>query len=178
MNRIVIAMVGLIAVGLAVYGLRAVWNRPPPAWSTDEARMSAAPAPNFALKDYDGNAVTLSQFAGRPVVVNAWAAWCPFCREELKDFAAVQEEFGNRVIIIAIDRAEPLETAQRYTDELGVTGKMIFLLDPSDSFYQSIGGFSMPETIFVDAAGQIVFHKRGPMKVEEIRERIRQTFDL
>ncbi|MEK7108566.1 MAG: TlpA disulfide reductase family protein [Patescibacteria group bacterium] len=135
-------------------------------------------APDFRLQDYNSKTVRLADFAGKPVVVNSWAAWCPFCRQELVDFATVKREFGDRIEIIAIDRAESLETAKRYTDELGVTGDLVFLLDPGDSFYQSIGGFSMPETIFVDAAGQIVFHKRGPMEADEVRRRIRDAFGI
>ena len=113
----------------------------------------------------------MSDFRGKAVVVNAWASWCPFCAEELVDFAALQEEFGDKIAVIAIDRAEPLETTKNFSDKNGVTDKMIFLLDPGDSFYQSIGGFSMPETIFVDKDGLIRDHKRGPMKLEEMRRR-------
>lgn len=131
-------------------------------------------APNFSLQDYTGKTVNLSDFAGKPIVINSWAAWCPFCRKELVDFEAAQKEFGDTVAFVAIDRAESRDIAKRYTDELGVTGGMILLLDPSDGFYQSIGGFSMPETIFVDADGTIVFHKRGPMDLSEIRERVQQ----
>lgn len=127
--------------------------------------------PDLTLTDYTGKSVRLQDFVGKPLVVNAWAAWCPFCRKELKDFATVQKELGDRVVFIAVDRAEPLSTAKRYTDELGVTNDLVFFLDPDDSFYQSIGGFSMPETIFVNAQGNIVEHKRGPMEVAEIRER-------
>ncbi|MBI2642672.1 MAG: TlpA family protein disulfide reductase [Candidatus Wildermuthbacteria bacterium] len=128
----------------------------------------------LSFKDYQGNTVALSQFVNKPLVVNAWAAWCPFCREELKDFASVQKELGEQVVIIAIDRAESLETAKRYSDQLGVTNDLVFLLDPSDSFYQTIGGFSMPETIFIDKTGVIRDHKRGPMNTEEIRQRIQK----
>ncbi|MBI5620927.1 DUF3179 domain-containing protein [Candidatus Gottesmanbacteria bacterium] len=135
---------------------------------------NADKAPGFNLKDYNGNTVNLADFQGRPVVINSWAAWCPFCRKELVDFAAAQKEFGDQVVIIAIDRAESLETANKYSDELGVTNDLVFLLDPSDSFYQSIGGFSMPETIFVDKNGAIVDHKRGPMDSNEIRERVKK----
>lgn len=116
--------------------------------------------------------MSLADFAGKPLVINSWAAWCPFCREELPAFAAVQEEFGDRVVIIAVDRAEPLETAKRYSDELGVTGKLIFLLDPDDSFYRSIGGFSMPETILVDREGNIREHVRGPIDAAELKRRL------
>lgn len=129
-------------------------------------------APQFSLKDYSGNTVSLSDFAGKPVVLNSWAVWCPFCRKELVDFAAVKREFGDQIEIIAINRAESLEKAQKYSDELGVTDELIFLLDPSDSFYRSIGGFSMPETIFVDREGNVRIHKRGPMDADEIRERV------
>ncbi|MBI2623477.1 MAG: TlpA family protein disulfide reductase [Candidatus Liptonbacteria bacterium] len=131
-------------------------------------------APDFALQDYNGKTVRLADFSGKPMVINSWAAWCPFCRKELVDFATVQKELGDRVAIIAVDRAESRETAKKYTDELGVTNDLIFLLDPSDSFYQSIGGFSMPETIFVDKNGNIVERKRGPMDVQEIREKVRK----
>lgn len=137
---------------------------------TEEDRLDKAPA--FSLQNYEGEIVRLSDFEGQPLVINSWAAWCPFCVEELPAFAAAQKEFGDQVIIIAIDRAEPLETAKKYTDELDVTNDLVFLLDPDDSFYRSIGGFSMPETIFVDAAGNILQHKRGPMDLEEIRRRI------
>lgn len=129
---------------------------------------------DLKLKNYNGEVVSLSNFKGKPLVINAWAAWCPFCRKELVDFATAQKEFGDKVIIIAIDRAETKDTAKKYTDELGVTNGMVFLLDSSDSFYQSIGGFSMPETIFVDKDGHIADHKRGPMDVKEMRERIKK----
>lgn len=131
-------------------------------------------APNFSLQDYNGKTVNLADFASKPLVINSWAAWCPFCRKELVDFAATQKEFGNNVAIIAIDRAESRETAKKYTDELGLTNSMIFLLDPLDSFYQSIGGFSMPETIFVDRDGNITERKRGPMEINEIRQKIQK----
>jgi len=125
---------------------------------------------HITLADYNGNTVSLEEFRGKPLVINSWAVWCPFCRAELADFAALQKEFGDRITVIAIDRQEPLAKAKGFTDELGITNDMFFLLNSSDSFYKSIGGFSMPETIFVNGAGEIVAHKRGPMELDEMRE--------
>lgn len=127
--------------------------------------------PALTLKDYEGNDMSLSDFSGKALIVNSWAAWCPFCRQELPDLAALQREFPD-IGVIAIDRAESLATAKRYSDELDVTGKLVLLLDPRDSFYKAIGGFTMPETIFVNAAGAVVFHKRGPMSLSEMREKV------
>ena len=141
-----------------------------------DARLDKSP--DFVLQDYNDNTVKLADFAGKPLIINSWAAWCPFCKKELSDFVAIQKEFGDKVVIIAIDRSESLAVAKGYTDEQRITDDLIFLLDPSDSFYRSIGGFSMPETIFVDKDGNIVFHKRGPMDINEMREKIEKLLSL
>lgn len=130
---------------------------------SDLARLGS-----IALTNYEGTTVSLEEFEGKPLIVNAWAAWCPFCKQELPDFATLQKEFPD-IVVIAIDRQESVEVAKGYTDGLGISETMVFLLDPRDEFYKNIGGFSMPETIFVDKGGSIVFHKRGPLTLEEMR---------
>jgi len=131
----------------------------------------AGEVPEFSLQDYEGKTVELADFAGKPVVLNSWAVWCPFCVDELPDFVEVQAEFPD-IPIVAIDRAESAAVAKGFTDEIGVTDQLTFLMDPKDSFYTSIGGFAMPETLFVNSDGTINFHKRGPMRVPEIRQRV------
>lgn len=133
--------------------------------------------PSFSLRDYEGSIVDSADFADKVLVVNSWATWCPFCVDELPDFVAAQEEFGDEVVIISIGRAESLEKSKGFTDDLGVTNGLVFLLDPDDSFYSSIGAFSMPETVFVDKEGNIRIHKRGPMSLDEIREKTQATLD-
>ncbi len=125
-------------------------------------------APAFSLQDIDGNTVSLSDFEGKSVVINSWATWCPFCIKELPDFVKLQEEFGEELVVIAINRKESLQKSVEYTDSIGITNDLIYLLDPKDTFYKSIGGFSMPETIFVDVNGNIFLHKRGFMSLEEM----------
>jgi thiol-disulfide isomerase/thioredoxin len=142
--------------------------------SNTSARQEQRQIPNLTLQDYEGNTVVLTDFVGKPAVVNSWAKWCPFCVDELPDFVSLQKEFGDDVVFIAIDRAEPLSAAKGFTDSLGITNDMIFLLDPSDDFYRAIGGFTMPETLFVDREGNIQFHKRGVMGIEEIRQRVQE----
>ena len=135
-------------------------------------------APDFRLKDYDGNEVALADFKGKNIIINSWAVWCPFCVKELKDFAELESELGDSITIIAIDRRESLEKQKSYTDDLGITDDLVFLLDPDDSFYRSIGGFSMPETLFIDGEGNILLHKRGPMTLDEMRQKTNELFKL
>ena len=135
-------------------------------------------APDFSLKNYTGGTVSLSDFRGKPTILNSWAVWCPFCVKELEEFAKLQREFGDNIAIIAIDRSESLKKQKRFTDDLGITDELIFLLDPKDSFYRSIGGFSMPETLFVDKEGNILLHKRGPMRLDEMKQKVKELFNI
>ena len=128
----------------------------------------------FALSftHHNGDQITLNDFAGKALIVNSWATWCPFCVDELPDFVAAQEEFGDEIVIIVINRKESTNQSQKYVEDLGIDGELVYLLDPTDSFYKTIGGFAMPETLFINKKGETIIHKRGPMKIDEIREKI------
>ncbi|MBI3589034.1 MAG: TlpA family protein disulfide reductase [Candidatus Liptonbacteria bacterium] len=174
MNKVlgIIIVLILIGVGWLIVSNRTASNESNRQAQSSPASQTTEKTPDFALQDFGGKTVRPADFAGKSLVINSWAVWCPFCRKELVDFVAAQKEFGNKVVIIAVDRAETRDVAKKYADDLGVTDGLIFLLDPSDSFYQSIGGFSMPETIFVDQKGLVVDHKRGPMDINEMRTKI------
>lgn len=172
-KKILVAIISVLLAGGVGWFL--ISNRDT---SDNSMQTQSEKVPDVALKNFEGKMVRLQDFEGKPLIINSWAVWCPFCRKELVDLATAQKEFSDKVVIIAVDRAESRDIAKKYTDALGVTGGMALLLDPSDSFYQSIGGFSMPETIFVDSSGTIAFHKRGPMDIEEIRERIEKLIAL
>lgn len=174
MNRYIIIGIGLAIIAGALFlGIsnRGANTQTGPDTNTQRqtSRSDFDQFSSASLVDYRGNEVSLEEFKGKPLVINSWAVWCPFCVKELPTFAELQKEFGDKIIVIAIDRQEPLAKAKSFTDGLGITDDMRFLLDASDSFYKSIGGFSMPETIFVNSTGEIVVHKRGPMELDEMR---------
>lgn len=130
------------------------------------------------FQDYQGREVTLADFQGRPLILNAWASWCPFCIEELPAFLQVQAEFKDKVVIVAINRKEPLNIAKSFSDRVGVSPENLHLwLDLNDSFYRTIGGSSMPETLFIDSQGKVVEHKRGPMEYQIIREKAKKLLE-
>jgi len=125
--------------------------------------------PNITVKDTEGNPVDIKELvSGKPSVINSWTTWCPFCVDELPDFAELQEKYGDKVIVVAVNRRESVSKTQSYLVDLSVSNSMTYLYDSSDKWYRAIGGFSMPETLFVDADGGIVLHKRGPLKFSEM----------
>lgn len=143
--------------------------------NTDKARSTDIPS--VSLVDAEGVEHNLRDFAGTPLAINSWAAWCSFCTEELKDFIEVQKEMGDKVKIIAVARSAYKDEYEEFVSSLGKTD-VLFLYDSSDSFYNKIGGFTMPETIFIDNDGNKSDHKRGVLTKEEMTEKINQLTRL
>ena len=54
------------------------------------------PAMDFTVYDAEGNAVKLSDFFGKPIVLNFWASWCGPCKSEMPDIEAAYQEYGSR----------------------------------------------------------------------------------
>ncbi len=126
---------------------------------------------SLSYADERGNCRILSEFKAPVTVVNVWASWCPFCVEELPDLARIADEFTD-VPVVAINRGESSADAQAFLETLSLSDTMHVLFDPEDSFYRFIEGFGMPETVFVGEEGTILFHKRGVMSLEEMRETV------
>jgi len=177
-----IAIVGIAVVFVAAIAFLdanrgADGDRLSPSLTRDTGREpSTEQAPDLTLKDYEGNDVSLLDVEGEIVLLNSWAAWCPFCVDEIPDFVQAQKELGGKMTVVLINRQESLNRAKAFTDDLGATGNVITLLDPSDSFYRSIGGFAMPETLLVKD-GNVLLHKRGPMTLQQIKKEVQSALE-
>ena len=128
---------------------------------------------DFSFHDYFDKVLTPRDFQEKPLLITTWASWCSFCGRALLDFTALQNEFGDRITIIAVNRGEDPAKAKSFSSAFASgTPPILFALDPSDSFYKKINGFSLPETLFIDKKGKIQAHRRGLMDREELRRRI------
>jgi len=129
-------------------------------------------APEATFTDFDGNTHKLSDFAGKAVVLDYWADWCPFCRAEMPELQAAQNKYGDQLIMIGVHRTdtESKEVGQRFADKLGIT--YLLVVDPDDSLYRAAGGFGMPVAVFIDSEGLVQDLKSGPKTVEEIAEKV------
>ncbi|GAB7388537.1 TlpA disulfide reductase family protein [Bacillaceae bacterium] len=128
------------------------------------------PAPDFALEDMDGNIVRLSDYRGTFVILNFFASWCPPCRQEAPEIQAFEEQYGDQVKILIIDRAEPKVKVQEFIEEFGSTST--YLLDYNDSLSRPYGVIGQPETFFIDESGIIRYHYLGPMTKELMVETV------
>lgn len=80
------------------------------------------PAPEFALLNSDGDLRRLSDFGGRPLLLNVWATWCPPCQEELPLLQRVADEVGEDALkVLLLNNNEGRERAAGFLEASGVT---------------------------------------------------------
>lgn len=128
-------------------------------------------APNFRLESFDGTIVELGRI-DKPVVLDFWAGWCPFCIEEMSHLEEMHQEFKNEVIFIGIHRSdtESPETGKKFAAKQEITYLLLqdFTGDVYDTF--SDGQPFMPIAFFIDTNGVITKRVFGPKTGESIRE--------
>jgi cytochrome c biogenesis protein CcmG, thiol:disulfide interchange protein DsbE len=109
-------------------------------------------APDFTVSDGQ-KTVTLSQFRGKPVLLNFWATWCPPCVREVPDLVALQKQIGDKVTILAVSMDED-EAAYKAFTAKNMQG-MLTVRDPDHKSSSVYGTFAYPETFLIDRDGKI-----------------------
>ena len=120
-------------------------------------------APDFKLKNLSAETVQLSDLAGRGVVLNFWATWCPPCRREMPLLDDLQKTYGDKGLsVIGLNISESPARVKTYVDSVGVSYP-IWVDAPSGTpgfdrtqmIFSSYGAVGLPTTLFIDRKGVI-----------------------
>lgn len=133
--------------------------------------------PDVAVSDVDGQPVVLADHRGAPMVVNFWFSRCAPCRRELRDFATVHAEVGDRVRFVGVDPFDTVDTMVAFAEERGVTYELLRDVGDHDArlLTDELGLVAYPVTLFVDADGRIV-RRTGELDAGELRAAISELF--
>ncbi len=127
---------------------------------------------NVAYSTFEGGIGNLSEYAGMPLVVNFFAAWCPNCVSEMPDFEAVHQELGDSVNIVGLSIDAAVGDALDLIQATGITYDTGW--DPRTEAFNAFGGFAMPTTVFIDSSGSIVEVFSGVLNADSLRQKIEQ----
>jgi thiol-disulfide isomerase/thioredoxin len=138
-----------------------------PAYARTPFAMQDPPQPLLSppFQDGDGRKLKLSDFAGRVVLLNVWATWCPPCREEMPALDALQTRLGGpdfAVVPISID-AGGLDAVGRFYDEIGI--RTLGRYWGEDLRVKlAFAVFGLPTSLLIDRNGNELGRLSGPAR--------------
>lgn len=166
----VLAAIFMVVAGLLVIIISVTWaikNRTSPSELPEVGRS----LPDINLPDLDGNIVRLSDYRGRPVLINFWATWCPPCRTEMDDLEAFYYEHQEEgLMILAINSGESREVAAEFAKEAGLSFSVLLDEDYSISDRWLIN--NLPTSILVGRDGVVKVIHIGLFRAEQMDEEL------
>lgn len=119
------------------------------------------------LTNLAGEPIAITEFAGKPMLINFWATWCPPCLEEMPLLQAYAERHEEEMTVLAINAGENESLVRSYVAEhdLGLN----ILLDPTDSAIKHFRVYGFPTSLFFDKEGVLQSTHIGELN-EEILE--------
>jgi len=136
-------------------------------------------APDFTVYDQNGNAVKLSDFAGKPIVLNIWATWCYYCTVEMPDFNEMYKSHPDVQFVMVNatgTNGETVESAKKYINDNGFEFPVYYDID-GDALV-TYGVTSFPTTILITKSGELVYNRGGMLNAAQLDDLIHQLIEL
>jgi len=132
--------------------------------TTQDTQPEVVPALDFTAVDGDGNEVKLSDYFGKPIVLNFWAHWCGPCQSEMPEFNAMYEELGGEVTFLMTHVGAAVDDGKEAVAQGGYTFPVIF--DTASQAAAIYGVNAFPTTFFIDSDGNLQAYYVGSMTGE------------
>ncbi|WP_462137383.1 TlpA family protein disulfide reductase [Candidatus Mycalebacterium sp.] len=157
------AVIAIVAV-LIVWSFNKRFSQERGNWP--ESPLVGRAAPAFSLTTFNGKTLELSDFAGKPMVLNFWASWCLPCADEAADLNRAEKKYGGGVVFIGINVMDDFEDAIEFAAKHNIAYQNAY--DPEKTVHIDYGVAGVPETFFISPDGKIWDKITGPATYTEI----------
>jgi len=141
-------------------------------------KSSGKPAPEFSLKDANGQTVHLSDYRGKVVLLDFWATWCGPCKIEIPWFMEFEKQYKDRgfaVVGVSMDE-DGWAAIKPYVQNMRMNYRVVLGNDAVSAAYGGLD--SLPTTLLIDRQGGIAsVHVGVSMGKEEFKNAIVQLLD-
>ena len=175
--RILKILIAILLIAVIVVGaskLMGLSCEPVPEAAAAATETPSELAPDFTMYDAAGNAVKLSDFRGKPVILNFWASWCGPCKAEMPDFEEAYKTYGEEIQFLVVNltdgSSETVETASDYIGQQGYTFPVYYDTAMEGAAAYSI--YAIPVTYFIDAEGSVRAFNEGMIPAEVLQGNI------
>jgi thiol-disulfide isomerase/thioredoxin len=177
---VVTILAGTLSIGAALFGERWLAQQDIDFGSGGGARGRIATLPELRLPDLADRQIASNSWAGKVVVLNFWATWCPPCLREMPMLDELQRGVDpGRLAVVGIAIDAPDEVRQFLSDN--AVDYQILLGDiDSVTLSQRLGNRTsgLPFTVVFDAVGRQVYSRTGELTPGLVREHILPLLDL
>ncbi len=131
-------------------------------------------APDFVLKNLEGQEVHSSSFSKKVVLLNFWATWCPPCLDEIPSLQSLYDDYqskGLEVIGVNLDEGNP-EAVNRFVKKNRINFPVLV---GDEEITVAFGGIrGIPTTFLIDREGKIVRKYVGEQDKSVFEEAVKQ----
>lgn len=136
-------------------------------------------APDITLYDAEGNEVSLSSFAGKPIVLNIWGSWCPPCVAEMPDFNEMYKKYPDVQFIMlnaTITEQGGMATAKKHVEDNGYEFPVFYDLYGEGIYSYGVSAF--PTTVLITRSGYVVYNESGMLSAAQLEGVIKQLIAI
>lgn len=177
----------LVVFALLLAGATVLYNRLGDSWAPEQLAITQTlptetagtepvreQAPDFTVYDLTGNPVKLSDYFGKPIVLNFWASWCGPCKSEMPDFNEKYLELGEGVQFLMVNMTdgsrETVEIASKFIEDAGFEFPVLYDTAYEAAYTYSV--YSLPTSYFIDAQGNLVAQASGAIDRDTLQKGI------